>query len=366
MLYEKRILMASLDLRTTLKFCELPYEQGIIKIQFPAVNLLLSVPLEIVQNFFLSNDARGIISQSNQLVRAVKYFITVNGMWCKYEQRFSLQLFFLLLYSIVYNEKLQIRSFHVDVSTDLPIGGGLGSSTSFAVCLAACFVHWARLQKGDHAEFDWNDLNQICNCSTICEELVQDFAYVIDNYACTFGRMIDFQYFNFDYFKVSIMDITRIRILLINSKIWQNKRERLQQMAEIKYFCPEDAKIILDEINVTSQNIYETLYEVTDSHENHPVRIQKASYAQLQKYIQESQLTLQNSYLSHPRLDNICSIAKSHGFAGKLTGFGGGFVYVLLPATTEDVQIWSLSAELVAQGFGVTRTSLSCSGVRID
>ncbi|KMQ84521.1 mevalonate kinase, partial [Lasius niger] len=84
------------------------------------------------------------------------------------------------------------------------------------------------------------------------------------------------------------------------------------------------------------------------------------------KYIQENQRILHESKLSHPTLDNICSIAQSCGFTGKLTGFGGGFVYILLPPSTQEEQIRNLSTKLKAEGFNVTTTSVSCSGVRID
>lgn len=86
----------------------------------------------------------------------------------------------------------------------------------------------------------------------------------------------------------------------------------------------------------------------------------------MQIFISLSQTLLHDMGLSHPAIEFICAIAKEYDFAGKLTSFGGRYVYILLtPNTTED-NIAKLSEHLMLMGFGVTKTSVNCSGVRID
>ncbi|KMQ90363.1 mevalonate kinase, partial [Lasius niger] len=129
---EKNVVMASLDRRTTLKFCELPDEQQIIKIEFSNIDLSLDVPLKEVRTFTLRTDMQKYIILVQKLLKYVRHFIDINGMWSTCEQRLSLQTFFFMLFYTAYTEKLNMRSFHVNVTTELPIRGGLGSSTSFA------------------------------------------------------------------------------------------------------------------------------------------------------------------------------------------------------------------------------------------
>lgn len=70
--------------------------------------------------------------------------------------------------------------------------------------------------------------------------------------------------------------------------------------------------------------------------------------------------------LSHPRLDIICAITKRYGFMGKLTSFGGRYVYIMLPPYASEESITNLSTHLMIEGFSVTMTSICCSGVKID
>ncbi|KMQ84551.1 mevalonate kinase, partial [Lasius niger] len=284
-MYENRVVSASLDRRTTLNFYELPNEQG-IEIRFPNVNLSLDVPLETVVNFLLYNDMVNIVENKTRLIKYVRHFITFNGMWSTHEQKFSLQIFFFLLSAFAYYDGLGIRPFRVDVSTDLSIGGGLGSSTSFAVCLAACFRHWARLQQGDHDVFDENDLSQIYEHSALCEEFIQNFAFAFDNYVCIHGKITYSKFENGQQFTIDRMDVPEMKILLINSNICQNNRERLQKVAKIKHNNTIYADGRLRAINEISKKIYDKLKIIKSQTNPEPnptlLELQATTYNELQ------------------------------------------------------------------------------------
>ncbi|XP_072761856.1 uncharacterized protein [Anoplolepis gracilipes] len=145
-MYEKNVITAGLNLRTTLTFSELPDEN--INIKFPDVKLSLILPIEQILNFFYDEDLNLRCNNTRRLLEHVQFFITSNGMWSTYEQKHSLQIFLFLLLWSSKSENFDIRPFHVHVTTQLPMNAGFGSSTSFAVCLAGCFLHWSRLQKG--------------------------------------------------------------------------------------------------------------------------------------------------------------------------------------------------------------------------
>jgi len=181
--YGKTAVAASLDLRTTVKFVELlksPDLENIIKIEFPDVNLSLDLPLCVFWDYFFSDNFNySLVKNSNQLHSYVKDFLDLienvidksNDDIVINQQKLSLQAFFYLLVYVAYEEHIDIKetSFHVHLSTELKVSTGLGSSASFAVCLAACFLHWSLLQKGDHDMFNKDELDKISKYVLNCE-----------------------------------------------------------------------------------------------------------------------------------------------------------------------------------------------------
>lgn len=264
MMYGKEIVLASLDRRTTLEFYELHKDStNIIDIKFPDVDLWLHVPLRLCLNFISSKNFINIIGNSKRLLKEVQYFITSNGLWCTYEQKFSLQIFFFLFLYIVHQEQLDIKSFHVHVTTQLPINAGLGSSSSFAVCLAACFLHWARLQKGVHDQFNMCDLNKISKYASLCDEVVQNIELEKDSYICTYGGIIRFQYAGPEIRKAKfLVNMSKINILLIDSKSRQNKREQMSQLACMMHCFPREINAILNIIDSLSKQACDILVKI--------------------------------------------------------------------------------------------------------
>ncbi|XP_072762695.1 mevalonate kinase-like isoform X1 [Anoplolepis gracilipes] len=368
-MYGKRVVVGSLNLRTTLKFVELINKSDdFIKIDFPDVDVSLNVSWETLRNFFSINNVDRILKNKILLLKQVQYFITSNGMWSTYAQKFSLQIFFFLLFRIGHYEKLKVKPFHVHLTTQLTIDAGLGSSTSFAVCLAACFLHWARLQAyGTHDAFEDNDLEDISTYASLCEQVIQRYMtdFMIDNEVCTFDQVFKYMYRDPENYIAAYVEAPEIKILLIDSKIYRNKYKQVQQMAKLKHSRFKDVNDCLDRIDEISLEIWSLLQEIAINHKNLLQR--NNSFAVLQIFIRMYQDMLFDFNMSHSNLDIICSIVRNYKFVGKLTGFGGGgFVYILLPPNIPQKRVTNLSTQLIAQGFNVTLTNVSCNGVRID
>ncbi|KMQ83774.1 mevalonate kinase, partial [Lasius niger] len=193
--------------------------------------------------------------------------------------------------------------------------------------------------------------------AVFCEEVMQGYDFAIDNRVCSHGQIIRFHLVNPEYYGVQDLEVPRINILLIDSNIRQNRDERAQQTVELKYSYPE-FDLILNSFDEISHKISTTLDEINYNHNNHNLLyLQQNCYAHLQIYIHNSQQMLHNFGLSHPRFDTIASIARDFGFGGKLTGFGGGFAYILLPPSVSEEQITNLSTRFMEEGFEITMTS---------
>ncbi|XP_029664233.1 mevalonate kinase-like [Formica exsecta] len=364
-MYGKKVVAAGIDLRTMLNFYETT-SSGIIEIDFPDVGLLINIPLEHIQNFISSSEYNNIINDNILFLRHIQYFITLNGMWRTYPQRFSIQTFFFLLLFIAHHEALDIKPCYVRLTTQLKMGAGLGSSTSFAVCLAAGFLHWARLQKGGHIAFNNQDLEIISEYAMHCEEVIQNYLFNIDHDVCTFGRGIIFQYKELLNGSFTPIDVPEMNILLIDSNICQHKGELIRQVAEAKHLYDNAVDRIFDTIDNISQEVATALREIGNCHRNNNLQRLHNLYEALQINITLNQDMLHHLNLSNQNFDIICTIAKAHGFAGKLTGVGARYVLILLPPNTLIERTTVFCQQLRSLGFNFYTTKICCSGVRFD
>lgn len=256
MMYGKYVVAASLDLRTTLNFCELSDEpRDIIKIEFPDIDLSLNFSIETFLDFFFANNSLHILEDDFTLLKHVQYFITLHGLWITYAQKFSLQTFLYLFLHIAYHKELYVKSFRLHLTTRLPIHANLGSSSSFAACIAGCFIHWARLQKGAHNEFDDYDLEDIMLYVKKCEEIVQNYTFGVDHEICVYGQVFRFHYIDSFDSDIRAMDVMNMKILLIDSKIRLNKHEEISRMAFLKHSNPKAVKIILNNMDKISKRL---------------------------------------------------------------------------------------------------------------
>ncbi|XP_072761855.1 mevalonate kinase-like isoform X2 [Anoplolepis gracilipes] len=302
-MYEKNVITAGLNLRTTLTFSELPDEN--INIKFPDVKLSLILPIEQILNFFYDEDLNLRCNNTRRLLEHVQFFITSNGMWSTYEQKHSLQIFLFLLLWSSKSENFDIRPFHVHVTTQLPMNAGFGSSTSFAVCLAGCFLHWSRLQKGNYNnDFDNDELLKIVQLVMACEEDEIDYACMIDQLVCAFGEIMLFRCQHpTNYYKFLHTSLT-IDILLIDSKIRPNKYAPMLQIAKMKHTNSANTNHLLDLINTASIMTYHTLHEMSNYHRNNNLQ-------QLTKLYVLFAVCQMISYILYTQLHKIMDIWKN-------------------------------------------------------
>lgn len=271
--YGKTAIAASLNLRTTLKFVELlrsPDSENAIRIEFPDIKLLLNLPLDVVLNYFFSDSFNyPLIKDNNQLHSSVKDFIDLidnlidknNDNTVIKQQKSSLQAFFYLLVYMAYEEHINIKetSFHVHLSTELMVSAGLGSSASFAVSLAACFLHWSLLQKGKHDTFNEAELDKISKYALNCERIMHESPSGIDNSVCTYGSIIKFQ-------KKELVNVLShvpdLKILLVNTNVTRSTKDQVIQAANMKDAYPSIIVPVLDSIDALSNNAWQILSEI--------------------------------------------------------------------------------------------------------
>ncbi|EFN62321.1 Mevalonate kinase [Camponotus floridanus] len=232
-----------------------------------------------------------------------------------------------------------------------------GSSTSFALCLAACFLHWSRLQRGDHNEFSMEEKGLIGASAMYCRKGTRSSMCLLDSSVGLCGNVaIIYELFGYLHHNKSTFPMPTMRILLVDSTVRQNKYDQIEHVARLKCLYPEFTNRCLDVIDEVSRNIIAML-ELNDR------------FDILQDYVQSNQHMLYKLNLSNDKLNHIFYIAYVHGYrsVGKLTGIGEKkFAYILLRPGISEGEIDNISAHIESHNFPVTVTSISCDGVRIE
>jgi len=249
--HSDNILRASMDLRTTLNFQELNSSNN-IEINFPKVNIFHKMPLPVFLKFY-DNCVKNI----EQLHLQVLLF---TYSFALHEQRF-LQIFYYLLIYIMYKEQIaEIKEFRIDLSTKLLINKKFFCPASLKVCLAACLLHWTRLQKNIQNTFDDTDLKAICIYAKSCENTVSELD-IIDIRVCTYGLMIQYDKER-NIFKT--LNLPRIMILLVDSKQTQDVEVQNEKITELATMLPQIKISIVTNINKVTNKAADTFKKIFD------------------------------------------------------------------------------------------------------
>ena len=278
----KSCVAASLDMRTVVTFSLFPPvdRREFIEINFSSIQLHMKIPLDQYYRCF-TDENYGFIYFPVMLHEKVKSFINsmtdYEGIYDPNNQthKLSLQGFFFLLASISFQKEIIIKSsFIVELSSKLPIGEGLGSSSSFVVCLTACFLRWYLLEKRKFRDtFKSKDLQHIMKYANDCEKFVYNSSNIIDIVISTYGMIKVFeeksQIYNF-------FDISSMKILLVSSNVSQsieqsngNESERASQLSKtmemkVKEHLPCFIDFVLNSMETISKTFIRTLRRIDE------------------------------------------------------------------------------------------------------
>ncbi|KAL6263799.1 hypothetical protein P5V15_003882 [Pogonomyrmex californicus] len=315
--YDKTSIAAGLDIRTKLTFSSLPpnaVNVDFIELNFSRIKLHIKIPLAIYLQHFNQIESAEFIEEI-QVFRKVQTFVNSLVMDCdtydynNLEHFLSLQAFFFLLVLIAHRDSIKITaSFVVKISSELPIGNGLGGSASFAVCLAACFWRWINVNVSVNGSIS------------------------VYNNGCLTKAYDDFP---------------SIKILLVSSNVKQ-KSVQNRQFDIMRDSC-SIINPILDNINVLSNISIDIFNQLEEDHMN--------------------QGLLSALGISQPNVNIICAIAQNYSLMGKITYSDKcEHAFIILSPNFKDDDLAKLINELKAHNFSVMVTSLcgKWNGVRVE
>ncbi|OXU24402.1 hypothetical protein TSAR_012891 [Trichomalopsis sarcophagae] len=361
--YGKTAVAASLGLRSSLHFTELPHEECIIHVKMPKLGISKIYSLHQVKEDFLRLDFYTI--NHDVISQKLRKYVAKLGFENP-DQRLSMQCFFYAIVQAIIYDDLRLSSFILELDSELSIGAGAGSSASFSVCLVACFLYWSQLQKHTNLpnEFDSASLDKISDYALNCEKIMHGKPSGIDNSVCTFGSVIEFR--KPEPPKFITLGSKSLRVLLVDTKVARSTKLLVEKFGALSSSFPTIFKDMLQVYDELAMQALDIIKKIHDTPENDQDRLLK-HYDELSLLVDINQGLLATCQVSHETLDTICKTAKKHGFSAKLTGAGGGgFAYVLIPPNVNNEKVEDLTNELKIQGFSVTETKLGGSGVEVN
>lgn len=208
------------------------------------------------------------------------------------------------------------------INSEIPIGGGLGSSSAFCVSVIGAFYY--SLNKKIDKKF-------ICEKSIEVERIINQNTSGVDCSICTFGGLG--VYNKISGFKKLRIDIHDLPFLIINSGISHDTIEMISKVKKIKdndhklfsFLCKE----------------YERIY-------NHSIKSLKSkNLEKVGMLMNENHSILKKLTISNSIIDKIVNICQAGGtFGTKITGSGGGGCVLSLIDKSEQTLVYRLLKSL--------------------
>ncbi|KRT86158.1 hypothetical protein AMK59_1006 [Oryctes borbonicus] len=280
------------------------------------------------------------------------------------------------------------------------------------VGIAAVFYQYVRYKTlKDKKEYNpkvinKRDLDLISRWAFSAEKILHGTPSGLDNTICTFGSMVEFRKNS----SIKLIELkSKLRVLLINSKVPKDTKALVDKVLILKQNYPavvDNILVAMEHISCTAAQELLKLDEMYCSErllkQNYPavvdnilVAMENISctaaqellkldemycserltseererrigdiYKRLEDLVDFNQNLLRSLQVSHPSLEKICSILADGGLHGKLTGAGGGgYVFAIIPAAFNEMNLKDIIEKLNGHGFDTDLTDLGGPGL---
>ena len=252
---------------------------------------------------------------------------------------------------------LASRTYHCRVTSELPIGAGLGSSAAYAVASSLAILllrqHLsASLQPPSSAALDFacpskaarEHVNQ---WAFVCETLIHGTPSGVDNTCSAFGGAVRFargQPF------AMIDPVPRMRFLITDTRVPKSTKLLVAGVAARLSAEPALYGGLLERIACRC----------------HALLLQgEAPQGELEQMIDDNQRLLDALGVGHEAISQVAALTAARGLHTKLTGAGGGgCVITLLPQERGEEAVRELQQAIDEKGLGVSiETETNAPGV---
>lgn len=248
---------------------------------------------------------------------------------------------FLLIQGIIESEKLEIgfQGIRVQISSDLPIGAGLGSSAAVSVAATTALLQLFSRKISEVI---------VSKHAFASEELYHGTPSGIDNGISYHGGVLRFEKGKLTHIQTKNLDLP---LAIINTKIPRSTKTLVSGVRKRFEEHEEEIGAILKTIGNYTERIISTL----DS----------GHFSTLGQLMYENHFLLNAIGVGHATLDELVWLTKQyHALGAKLTGAGGGGCLLVL--LSEGSNISGLQEEVEQRGYDFILTSFSPTGVEYE
>jgi len=266
---------------------------------------------------------------------------------------------FLFLYISI----VGFKSATVTVSSDLPLGAGLGSSAAFCVAISGAVLALSGALDLHALQGGWLSLKQsdreiLNKWAFEGEKIIHGRPSGIDNTVSAYGNIVKFKSGNLTH----IQNIFPIRMLITNTKVGRNTKALVAGVAERASRHPKAMGAVFDAVNAIS----EEMAEIIQAPFSDDVSI-SAQEGKLEELMDMNQGLLQCMGVCHPAIKAVLQTTSRYKLCSKLTGAGGGgCVLTLLPKLLSGKMVEKVKVDLESQGFQCFLATIGGEGFQVS
>ncbi|GJR40759.1 mevalonate kinase [Tanacetum coccineum] len=260
---------------------------------------------------------------------------------------------FLWLYTSIQRNK----PARVVVSSELPLGSGLGSSAAYCVSMSGALLATSGSLHLDFNSEDWlslgeNEQKMANGWEFEGEKIIHGNPSGIDNTVSTLGNLIKLQLGAMTCIKPNMP----IKMLITNTKVGRDTKALIASVSEQRDRHPDT----MTSVSTAVDNISNELsYTIQSSSSNDLAVVEKEK--KVEELMEMNQGLLQCMGVSHASIETVISTTHKYKLCSKLTGAGGGgCVITPLPALVDAV-----TAELEQCGFQSYIAGIGGKGLKI-
>ncbi|XP_042047372.1 mevalonate kinase-like [Salvia splendens] len=266
---------------------------------------------------------------------------------------------FLWLYTSIHGDK----PAKVAVTSELPLGSGMGSSAALCVALSAALLSLSDSSKLDFSHQGWqtfgeSELVLVNKWAFEGEKMIHGRPSGIDNTVSTFGNIVTFRSGELTHIKTNMP----LKMLVTNTKVGRNTRALVAGVSER---------------TARHGSAMTSVFKAVDSISNEVVGIIQSPVSddlaitekeeKLGELMEMNQGLLQCMGVSHSSIETVIKTTLKYKLATKLTGAGGGgCVLTLLPTLLAATVVDKVIRELEDCGFKCLIAGIGGRGMEIS
>ncbi|KAM3752715.1 hypothetical protein ACB098_03G040400 [Castanea mollissima] len=266
---------------------------------------------------------------------------------------------FLWLYSCIHG----FKPATVVVTSELPLGSGLGSSAAFCVALSAALLSFSDSVSLDMSQQGWSafgesELELLNKWAFEGEKIIHGKPSGLDNTVSTYGNMIKFRSGNLTLIKSNMP----LKMLITNTKVGRNTKALVAGVSERTIRHPDAMSLVFNAVDSISNELSTIIQSPAPNELSITEKEEK-----IEELIEMNQGLLQCMGVSHASIETVLRTTLKYKLASKLTGAGGGgCVLTLLPTLLSGTVVDKVIAELESCGFQCLLSAIGGKGAEVS